>query len=206
MALNVHQRAATAIVAGYVAGAVAYFMLPAVQSGMNGAPPPSARPLGTLMLPTAAAITYSLLRSVSRRDPYMAPEATATRTLDVIVFRIILFMIGLHALVLAGLLGAGSLAGRSVPVLLGAGLIAVGNLLPRTRPNLAIGIRTARTLNDRSAWMRTNRVAGHVAVALGAAIALSALLPFWPRAYMISAAALVAFCVLVAWCWNDARV
>jgi hypothetical protein len=32
--------------------------------------------------------------------------------------------------------------------------MAIGNLLPRVRPNVAIGIRTSRTLRDRDAWLR----------------------------------------------------
>ena len=54
-------------------------------------------------------------------------------------------------------------------------LISVGNLLPRTRPNLAIGIRTKRTLSDRACWMRTHRDAGYLVVACGFVLVLSAI-------------------------------
>ena len=60
-------------------------------------------------------------------------------------------------------------------VLLGTLFIAVGNILPRTRPNLAIGIRTAATLRDRGVWIQTHRVAGYVAVALGLVITVAGL-------------------------------
>jgi uncharacterized membrane protein len=53
--------------------------------------------------------------------------------------------------------------------------VAVGNLLPRTRPNLALGIRTARTLSDRRLWMLTHRVGGYVVVAVGIATTFSGL-------------------------------
>src|SRR5437773_3497585 len=51
----------------------------------------------------------------------------------------------LHATVLAGLLGmlrGQEWAAQIVPLMLGSTMISVGNLLPRTRPHLAIGIRT----------------------------------------------------------------
>jgi uncharacterized membrane protein len=54
-------------------------------------------------------------------------------------------------------------------------MISVGNLLPRTGPNLAIGIRTQRTLADRGYWLNTHRRAGYMVVICGAVIVLSAL-------------------------------
>ena len=41
--------------------------------------------------------------------------------------------------------------------------------------NLAIGIRTRRTLADRALWIRMHRSAGYMVVACGAAIVLSAI-------------------------------
>lgn len=58
-------------------------------------------------------------------------------------------------------------ADQIVPVMLGLTMISIGNLLPRTRPNLAIGIRTPRTLSDRALWIRMHRSAGYMVVALG---------------------------------------
>ena len=57
----------------------------------------------------------------------------------------------------------------------GMALIAIGNLLPRTRPNLVIGIRTSGTLADRTLWMRTHRILGYIVVACGLAIIVAAI-------------------------------
>jgi hypothetical protein len=65
------------------------------------------------------------------------------------------------------------IAPRAVVVLFGLFLIAIGDALPRTRPNYFVGIRTVRTLEDRELWMRLHRVAGYLAVAAGAAIAIA---------------------------------
>ena len=85
-------------------------------------------------------------------------------------------MIALHVMVLAGMVGmlrGQMLAPRLVVILLGLLFVGIGNLLPRTRPNLVIGIRTSRTLADRGLWMHTHRVGGYVAVGLGIVIVLA---------------------------------
>ena len=58
-------------------------------------------------------------------------------------------------------------------VLVGLFFVGVGNLLPRTRPNLLIGIRTARTLEDRELWARIHRTCGYLAVGFGIVVALA---------------------------------
>jgi uncharacterized membrane protein len=68
--------------------------------------------------------------------------------------------------------GRGS-AGRLVLVAVGIALVAVGNVLPRLGPNLALGIRTRRTLSDRQLWMVTHRAAGYAVVAVGLAVTLA---------------------------------
>jgi uncharacterized membrane protein len=60
-------------------------------------------------------------------------------------------------------------------VLFGAVLIAIGNLLPRTRPNVAFGLRTTRTLTDPQLWQHVHRAGGYAMVGLGIVIALTGL-------------------------------
>ncbi len=68
---------------------------------------------------------------------------------------------------------------HGVPVMLGLALIVIGNLLPRLRPNLVIGIRTSRTLADRA--MGANEPdRGYAAVGAGASFLLAGLLPSLP--------------------------
>jgi hypothetical protein len=76
----------------------------------------------------------------------------------------------IHALAVLNLSGVESLRawGPQIVVLLFGGLfVAIGDLLPRTRPNLAFRIRTQRTLSDRIFWIRLHRRCGYVAVAFG---------------------------------------
>ncbi len=107
-----------------------------------------------LALPAAATATYLILRTLwseigSDRDGHPEVEAAHRG----IAIRVVLFVIALHLLVMLNLGGVEWVRAwgpRLVVVLFGALFIAIGNLLPRTRPNLALGIRTARTLSDGS--------------------------------------------------------
>ena len=65
---------------------------------------------------------------------------------------------------------------RVVVVMLGLTFVAVGNLLPRTRPNIAFGLRTARTLANAQLWQQVHRISGYVTVAFGAVVAIAGLM------------------------------
>jgi len=131
------------------------------------------------LLPTAVAVTDALLRGLSVR--HRVDETSVVHVLaiyDAIMLRFMVFVVGVHATVLAGLLGmlrGQEWAAQIVPLMLGFTIISIGNLLPRTRPNLAIGIRTRRTLSDRALWIRVHRSAGYIVVACGAVIVFSAI-------------------------------
>jgi hypothetical protein len=164
------RRSLAAIALGAVASAAAYPWFP------NGYLPAFYWPIVAAFLPvTAAAILFSL-QSLWNRDAFRDRGAESEATYNAIVFRLVLFVIGLHGLLLGALVGAfnrSTWAPRLVIILFGLLLMSVGNLLPRTRPNLEFGIRTRRTLSDRSLWMRTHRLGGQLAVVLGGLIAVS---------------------------------
>lgn len=103
--------------------------------------------------------------------------AARRRVYSSIVFAVVLFIVGLHAVVLIGLLAGTETAFRAVAIVPGLLLVVVGNPLPRTRPNTIVGIRTPATLASRGVWMRVNRFAGYVAVAFGSVLVAAAFLP-----------------------------
>ena len=134
-------------------------------------------------------------------------------TYDAIMFRFVLFVMGVHATMLTGLLGVlwgQAWAARIIPVLLGSVLIGVGNLLPRTRPNLAFGIRTSWTLTDRALWIRTHRIAGYIAVVLGSMIVVAAITAPEPigsqMSLLVGPAGLLSIPALVLYARRHARV
>lgn len=175
------------IAAGYAAGIFVYILAP----GPYFAEPSFAATLAFL-LPTAAAGTYAALRMVEKDRLYAT-----------IALYVVLFVIALHATLLVAFSGLdveGAVAARVVLVLLGLLLMGVGNLLPRTRPNLAIGIRTQRMLDDRSRWVRMHRVAGYVGVACGATLFVcgaflpgSIIRPVIDIAFVVSLAVVISF-------------
>ena len=164
------RRVLVVVAAAYVASIAAYPMLP-------GPAPGVARPLIAFLLPTTAALTYLLVRRVWERDLIRDRDETFEPSYEAIVFAVVLFIIGVHLLVLAALTGALPAQRvwlmRATIVLVGLLVVRIGNLLPRTRPNLALGIRTPRTLVNRQLWMQTHRIAGYVAVCLGALFIVS---------------------------------
>ena len=158
------------VAAAFMASILAYPKLP-------GPAPGVARPLIAFLLPTFAALTYALVRRVWERDLIRDRDEAFEPSYEAIVFAVVLFIIAMHLLVLAALTGALPAQRvwlmRATIVLVGLLAVRIGNLLPRTRPNLALGIRTPRTLANRRLWMQTHRAAGYVAVALGAVLVFS---------------------------------
>ncbi len=124
-------------------------------------------------LPATAAVIYVTFRPLWRNA---TGPSEIGGTYRAITLQAILFVLVLHALALATLAdvrGVRAIAPRAVAVLVGLFFVGVGNLLPRTRPNLLIGIRTARTLDDRELWTRIHRACGYLAVGFGTVVALA---------------------------------
>ena len=92
-----------------------------------------------------------------------------------------LFVFAMNALLMLALtdamdvLGSHTWGKRVVVVMLGLTFMAIGNLLPRTRPNIAFGVRTARTLSNTQLWQQVHRASGYTTVALGAVILIGGL-------------------------------
>jgi hypothetical protein len=174
---TVHARSIAALAMGYVVGLIAYPKLP----GPFLDQAPSARLLVAFTLPTTALVIYTLFRSLWVHDRIRSGNGAFEVTYQAIVFRVLLFVLALHVLVMIELtnalraIGTRVSAGRLVVVLLGLVFIAIGNLLPRTRPNVAVGLRTKQTLTNAQLWGQVHRVGGYATVALGIVIGVTGL-------------------------------
>jgi hypothetical protein len=174
---SIDARAMVAVAAGYLAGLAAYRSLP----GPFLQQQPSARVLVAFTLPTTALVIYALFRSLWRHDPVRSGNGAFESTYQAIVLRVVLFVVALQAIVMLELTQVTTAFGihlpgqRTVVVMLGLVMIAIGNLLPRTRPNVAVGLRTSRTLTNAQLWQQVHRSGGYVTVALGVVIAVSGL-------------------------------
>jgi uncharacterized membrane protein len=171
---------------------------------------PSHEILTLFLLPITASVIYVLIGSLRRPRSEAAQDPTADAALDGIVFSVLVFLISVHLILLGVLLQLDVVrpwASRGVVVLVGLTLIAVGNLLPRTRPNIALGIRTSRTLVDRQLWMSTHRAGGYVGVSVGVVTVVSGL--FLPRPHAAAfpgIAFLAGVGIIVACYWKFSRV
>ena len=128
------------------------------------------------MLPSAALARYLSFQRRGRNGS-IDEDVSSVLSIREIGFRLTLFEIALHVLILANLAAGFELRSivpaRLVVVFLGVLLIGIGDLLPRTRPNLAVGIRTAATLANRDLWIRLHRVAAYAVVGFGAVIVMA---------------------------------
>jgi uncharacterized membrane protein len=190
------------IAVAYLASIAAYPRLPEPYCG-PGCSMMLAQPLIAFALPTAIAVVVVFLGLLWRRDPIRDRDDQIEASYHAVIRTVVLFVLGLHTTVLV-VLTSGlhpdvvKAAAHAVPVMFGLALIVIGNLLPRFRPNVVIGIRTSRTLADRTAWAHTNRVAGYATVGTGASFLLAGLLPNLPVLEFATVAA-VALVTLFAW-------
>jgi len=164
-----------------------------------------AQPIGqqiliVFLLPTTAAVISFVIRMVQRRQLLVADAMTPDPAVQSIVFWILLFLIGVHLMVLIVLGGVRVVqpwASRAVVMLGGLTLVAIGNLLPRTRPNVALGIRTQRTLADRRVWMLLHRIGGYICVGVGIVTLLTAAFLSGPTVAALCGAAAFAGAVIL---------
>jgi uncharacterized membrane protein YphA (DoxX/SURF4 family) len=127
-------------------------------------------------LPATAAVIYVTFRPLWRdaTGPSDIGGTYRAITLQAVIFVLVLQALALATL--ADLPGVRPLAPRAVAVLVGLFFVGIGNLLPRTRPNLLMGIRTGRALDDRELWTRIHRTCGYLAVGFGIVVAFASAL------------------------------
>ena len=92
-----------------------------------------------------------------------------------IVCWVVMLVLSLHLAVLSNVLGWYPHPGTIVGIVFGAGLVIVGNIMPRLRPNPVAGIRTARTMANPILWARVHRLYGASWVVAGIAVLLVAI-------------------------------
>jgi uncharacterized membrane protein len=167
------------VLGAVVASAVVYPNLPTTiptHWDMLGRPNGwSSRVWGAWVMPIFLLATYALMRVLPAIDPRGSNYIKFGGAFDGIIVSIMLFMLGMHIIILRAALGYPVAMQRVVPIGVGVLLVVIGNLLPRARPNWFVGIRTPWTLSSDRVWEKTHRVGGHVFVAGGILIVLAAL-------------------------------
>lgn len=168
------------VVAAFAASAIVYprlpEMIPTHWRGMDAQPDDwSSRAFGAWLTPVLLLGMWALVRILPAIDPRGANYAKFGGTFEGIIVSIMLFLLGMHIIILRAALGLPVAMQRVVPVGVGVLFVVIGNLLPRARPNWFVGIRTPWTLSSDRVWEKTHRFGGHVFVAGGIVIVLAAL-------------------------------
>lgn len=171
---------ALVVAAAVVASALAYTRLPErVPVHWNAAGEVDrygSRLEGVLVMPIVMLGIALLVPALPKIDPRGRNYEKFAPTYHLVMNATLTFMLLVHVAILAATMGARIDVGRVVPIGVGALLIVLGNVLPRTRPNWMFGIRTPWTLSNDRVWERTHRVGGYLMLGAGLVIALAGLL------------------------------
>ena len=144
---------------------------------------------GAFLLPAIALVLWLVLPRLPRIDPRRATFDKFRGSYELVITATLAFLFAVHCAVIGAALGYHVPMGRLVPIGVGLLFVTIGNVLPRTRPNWWMGVRTPWTLSNDRVWMRTHRVGGWLMVAAGVVIMLSAFLPSsWGFAVLLIAA------------------
>jgi uncharacterized membrane protein len=171
-----HNRFRTVIViASFGLAAIVFLMMP---GGLRPTPDTPAvswvvRAAAAFFLPFAAAGLLFVFGRVAAKDPFRENYARFLGTyellVDLAVALIVAFQVLLGAWMLFGRMSSAPALWFVPTTLVGLTLMIAGNVLPRLRPNSALGIRTPWTLRDERTWTQTHRAGGYLLVVLGLA-------------------------------------
>ena len=154
---------------------------------------------GAFLLPTVALAVWLLLSLLPRIDPRRESYPKFRASYDLVVLATVALLVAIHLIVLAIALGYPAPITRLIPIGLGLMLITIGNVLPRTRPNWWMGVRTPWTLSSDRVWTRTHRLGGFLLVGAGVATLLGAFLPApWSFGIAVGAAVAAAIASVVS--------
>src|ERR1044072_4436394 len=152
-----------------IASAIAYPRLPEtvpshwnLQGQVNGWQP---RGRAAFLMPIVLLVLWGVMRGLPALDPRRANYVKFQPTYDFVVNAVLTVLALINLAVIGAALGAPISIHRLVPIAFGVMLIAIGNQLPRARPNWWFGIRTPWTLSNDRVWERTHRVGGYLMVA-----------------------------------------
>lgn len=145
-----------------------------------------------LLLPALIGLgVYLLLLVLPRIDPGRENYPRFRRAYEVIRLAVLVALAGLHALLVLAARGRAPQMEVVVPILVGALLVVLGNVIGKVRPNWFFGFRTPWTLSSKAAWSRTNRLGGRGMLVAGLSlIGVAVLRPAWGPTLVIGWVAL----------------
>ena len=141
-----------------------------------------------VLVPTIALGVWALLMTLPMVKGVPGPrfplnEATGsaaigrfTESYSAIAYAVTSLLALVHLTLMASLLEWPLWSFRVVAAGVGIALMVAGNVMPRTRPNWIVGIRTRRTISDPSVWAHTHRMLGVLIFASGVGVIVLSIL------------------------------
>ena len=151
------------------------------------------------VIPLVMATMLVIFRILPHIDPRRANYEKFRGAYDAIVITIMVFMTGLHMLLLASATGSEVPIGRVIPAAVGAFFMVLGVLLPRAHPNWFIGIRTPWTMTSDVAWERTHRLGGTLFLLSGVLTVLASVITPRQAAWVLIVSASVTGVTVIAY-------
>jgi uncharacterized membrane protein len=159
------------VAAAALASVVVYTRLPervAVHWNYRLEPDRYGSPLeAVLVMPLVMLFVWGLLRFLPKIDPHRANYEKFRGTYDTMIDALLALFFVIHVAILLGAAGAPGSMEVLIRLAIGALFIILGNIMPRTRQNWFVGVRTPWTLANARVWEKTHRVAGYLFVGLG---------------------------------------
>jgi uncharacterized membrane protein len=168
------------IIAMFVASAVTFpsasDVIP-IHWGINGQPNGyGGRFEGLFLLPLMTVGIYLLLLFLPNIDPRRANYDKFGSVYRIIRTLLIVFMAGLHGVIIASIHGTAIDMSMVVMVMVGLMLAVLGNYFGKLKQTWFVGIRTPWTLSSELSWTKTHILGGKIFVVFGLLLALSGLI------------------------------
>ncbi len=158
--------------------------------------------LAVWLIPAMTLIAAAVLAVIPRIEPLQDRLAESAPVLRIGWAGMLAVLGCAQALIVAPAFGW-MLPGSIILVVVGGMFVALGNVLPKSRPGFFVGIRTPWTLTDPDNWIATHRLGGKCFMGAGLVFMLAAM-PATPapvRLAMVLGAAALSAGVPMAYSW-----
>src|SRR3989338_10772898 len=143
---------------------------------------------GLFLLPIMAVVIAGFMFLLPKIDPLRRNIESFQKEYNLLILTVVVLLAYLQILMLVWNLGMRFDFTRFVGVALGAMFFVIGLILPKTKRNWWVGIRTPWTLSSDKVWERVHRHGGKLFKAVGVAAIVGS---FWGAKGLIAAVVLV---------------